>query len=224
MVLVLLPLLIAGPAFFMAVPISTIPLLFLVAGAFTLLGTRAVAGYLLLGAFPTALVGIVAALPRLSTGEPSSTLAVVIGVISFVAYAAGGALASGRPMMRRETVRRPLGSVAPIAEPRARHLLRGGLLTVAFAGSLAIAVVAPLASTMADYEAAWGEAAAEAFVLSAVVGATLAVVVLTLFVGPSLRASRGLRRSRRDVSRRVSTWLVLALFGGGLSAFYFLAR
>lgn len=222
LVLCVLPMLLAEPRSFLSLAWLALPLPALAAGAALLARHQLVAGFLLLGGFPTLLSALVAVLSRLVVQTPFSTIGLLIGALSLIAYGAGAVFAVQRPQALRPTHRRPLGSVAPIDEPRSRTLLRRSMLAVGGAGAIAIGVIAPTFGGAESYRAEWGEAAAEASILVAVVGGALGVVTIALFLGPTLRAQRTPMPTKRQTRRRVIALLMSVAIGVAFWAFYLL--
>jgi len=222
-VLAVLPSLLAEPRSPGHVLWLLLPLPPLAVGALLLSRSQVLAGWALLGGYPTLLAAAVAILPRLVVQSPYSTVGLVLGALSVVAYGAGTVFAVTRPYALRATTRRPLGSVAAIDEPGSRIWARRALLALATTGAVVLAVVVPALGGTASYEEAWGRAAPEAAVLTAVAGGALGTAVLALFIGPSLRAPRTPDPTRRQVRRRVTALLVSVAIGVAFWVFY-LAR
>ena len=220
LVLLAVPLLLAEPRSVGHLVWLGLPLPVLFAGAVSLDRSRALAGWLLLGVYPTLLVAIVAATPQLVLQSAYSTVGLVIGAVSLVAFGAGAAYATTRPASLRPTSRRPLGSVAPIEEPTLRTLGRRLLLGAGVVGAVLVAIVAPALGGAESYGEVWGRAAPEAAVLTAVVGGALGAVTLAMFVGPTLRAPRGREPSRRQRDRRVVALLFSVALGLAFYVFY----
>lgn len=216
-VMLLLPMILASPRSATAILWLVPPLLPLTAGIAALPRSRPLSAWLLLGGFPIAVVAIMAALPALVVDSPFSTPGVALGALCLCAFGAAAALSAGRPRQLRETSTRPLTSVAPTQEHTGRRWVRRAVLFVTTAGAAALAWLAPAVGDRTGYQAAWGDTAREAATLTAVVGGALAVSIVALFVGPSLRASRTRPPSSRRVRRRVG-WLLLSVAIG--AAFY----
>lgn len=219
-VLVVIPMLLAEPRSFAHVAWLLLPLPALLAGALAMPRSRPLASWVLLGGFPTLLVAVVAAMPRLVLQSAYSTVGLLIGALSLVAFGAGAAYATARPEALRPTTRRPLGSVTPIDEPRERSRGRRLLVGAGVIGSMLVALVAPAFGGVESYGEVWGRAAPEAAVLTAVVGGALATVTMAVFVGPTLRAERGRGLSRRQVNRRILALLVSVTLGVAFYVFY----
>lgn len=219
-VLLAVPLWSGQPRATWAILLLLLPLACLAAGLLLLPASRRITAWVLLGAYPTSIASVAAALPQLAVASPYSTPGLLLGTLSLAAFGAGAAFSATRPPALRPTSSRPLGSVAPIEEHAGRRTVRWALLGVTSLGALAIAVVAPAVGDRAGYEAAWGEAADEAAVLTAVIASALSAATLALFVGPTLRASRPRRRSRRRTRRRIGWLLLSAVVGAAFYAFY----
>lgn len=220
LVLLALPTLLAEPRSVAHLLWLLLPLPALVAGVIALERSRTVGAWVLLGGYPTLVVAIVAAMPQLVLQSAYSTVGLVLGASSMVAFGAGAAYATMRPPSLRPTSRRPLGSVTPVDEPRSRRRGRHLLVGAGVLGSVLIAIVAPALGGVEAYGEPWGRAAPEAAVLTAVVGGALGAVTLAIFVGPTLRAPRGRKPSRRQINRRVAALLVSVVIGVAFYVFY----
>ncbi len=218
-----LPALLGGLSSPLAVPFLLIPLIPLGIGVLLVGPARTGARFLLLGAFPATLAGLVAGLPALARQPPSSAAGTALGVLSLLAYGAAAAHAVGKPAGSRPAQLRPLGSVAPVEEHTGRKRLRQVVLAIAASGGALLVVVAPTLGGPGAYQAGWGDAAREASALTAVVGAVLATVVLTLFVGPTLRAARGDAPTWRRVRGRVMALVLTFVVGLAVYVLYALA-
>ena len=221
LVLAVLPMALAEPKAPASMTWLLLPLPALVAGVLTLARSQLIAGYVLLGGFPTLLAALLSVLPRFVVQTPWSTVGLLLGAASLIAYGAAAVFAVSRPHALRATTHRPLGSVAPIEERAALIWSRRAVLSVGAIGAAVLAVVAPVVGGMAAYEEVWGEAAAEASVLAAVVGGALGACVIALFVGPTLRAPRSPAPTRRQVNRRVGALLASVAIGVLFWVFYF---
>lgn len=222
MVLAVLPMWFAEPRAASSVAWLLLPLPALLVGSAMLPRSPTLAAWVLLGGYPVLLAGLVAAVPGLVSQSPYSSAGLALGALSLVAFGAGAAFAATRPARMRPTSRRPLGSVSPIDEPGLRVWMRRLLLGAAGLGALTVAVVAPSLGGTESYEPTWGDAAAEAAVLTAVVGGALGCTALALFVGPTLRAAREAAPSRRQVNRRVAALLFSVSLGVAFYWFYIL--
>lgn len=214
-----LPLFVGGPRELSAIAWLTAPLPFLAAGTALIQRQREIAGWLLLGAFPASLAGVVGGLGKLTLHSPFSTTGLSIGAVSLVAFGAAAALALTRPTRLRTAVWRPLDAVAPLEGPRVRWVGRRLLLAVTGAFALALALIAPEVGDLSGFAAAWGEAAEEAATLNAVMGGALGASLLALIVGPGLRASHR-QVTRRRAGRRAAALIGLAGLALALYAFY----
>ncbi len=222
--LTILPFFVGGPREVTALLWALVPLPFLAVGAALVPWHRQIAAWLLLGAFPTSVAGVVAAMENLTQHSPYGTVGLSIGALGLVAFGAAAAHAVTRPVRVRTATWRPLGTVSPLEEPKVRRWGRRLLVGVTGAGALALALIAPKAGDTAFFVAAWGDAADEAATLSAVVGGALGASLLALIVGPGLRASRRRGVTRRRSRRRVATLLGLAVLALALYVFYALER
>ena len=221
LVLAVLPMMLAELKTGAAVLWSVLPLPALIAGVLVLGRSQLVAAYVLLGGFPTLLAALLAVLPRFVVQTPYSTVGLLLGAASLVAYGAAAVFAVSRPRALRVTTHRPLGSVAPIEEPGLVVWSRRTVLAVGAIGAIVLAVVAPVVGGMSAYEEVWGEAAPEASVLAAVVGGALGTCVIALFVGPALRTPRSPAPTRRQVRSRVTALLFSVAIGVLFWVFYF---
>lgn len=222
LVLLAVPMLLAEPRSAAHLAWLLLPLPPLLAGAAALERARTLATWVLLGGYPTLLVAVVASMPQLVLQSAYSTVGLLIGVSSLVAFGATAAYACTRPPSLRPSTRRPLGSVTPIDEPVPRIRGRRLLLATGVVGSVLVALVAPALGGVESYGETWGRAAPEAAVLTAVVGGALGTVILAMFVGPTLRATRGRRLSRRQIDRRVAALLLSVAIGAAIYVFYVL--
>jgi hypothetical protein len=187
------------------------------AGALLLLGggalavgrrTSLAAGALLVGLPVTLGVGLTsqpeALIERAFGPLPSAVL-----LLSFGAFGALSAQAISPTLVPLQVRCTPINE-APAARPARR--LHDAIVAMSIAGAVVLSAVAPLWGGGAALRAAWGEAAAEAGVLSAVLGSALAVAVLSVFGGAALRPpKRPLVEPDRDA--QLASYLFLALLG-----------
>ncbi len=212
-VLLVLPLALAGALSAFGWFVVAVPLIPLSIGALALGRHGPAADWLLLGVFPTTLAGVVAAMPQLAANEPYSAISLVLGALSFVAYGAMIAVASGRPARLRRAAPTPLGPVPALPDARRRVLVRRLLLSATGSAAVAMGVVIPAFIPRETIEEAWGTSAPEATLLVAVVGGALAATALALFVGPTLRASRARPPRPAQLRLRVIGLLLAAALG-----------
>lgn len=222
--LTVLPLFVGVPRGPTAIFWLAAPLPFLFAGAALVPWHRQMAVWLLLGAFPTSVGGVVAAMANLTEGSPFGPVSLSVGAVSLLVFGASAARATTHPLRVREAVWRPLGTVAPLEEPRVRRWGRRLLVAVTGTGALALALIAPRVGDTAALAGSWGEAADEAATLGAVVGGVLGASLLALIVGPGLRANRRRRVTRRQSRRRVAALVALAIATSALYALHLLER
>jgi hypothetical protein len=181
--------------------LAALPLGLLVAGLASLGPRGALARWILLAGYPPSLAAVVAARPELATREAYDETAMLLAATSLLAYVASAAHGTSKTPAVKPVTTHPLEGKEPVVEPLPRRWLRRGLLTAAALGGLAVAVLAPaLASRRARIDA-WGEAADDGAVLTAVVASIVAAVAIGSIVGPGLRAERH-RRSTSARSRR----------------------
>lgn len=189
------------------------PLALLGAGLFAL-GTQrhATATWILLCAFPAGLAAVLATRPDDWNRRAHDLPALAIEVLSLLAYAASAAVAdvNAAPFLRSRST--PLGSEPWDLVPAPPRILRRALAGLACAGAFAIALVAPTLGGADAIERDWGNAAREGGVLTAVVGASVAVAVVTGFAG-ALRARRADAPRPGDARFRVASALLLAFLG-----------
>ena len=219
LVVVVVPLLVAGPGSLAGPLLAAVPIATLGLGAILLDRHRNATLALWLVAFPTAVATLAAAMSALVVGDPPSTVGIVLGALSMLAYVLAAAERAGRPPALRPSRKRPLGSAAPVREDAHRRRARHTLILGSTAAALALAVVVPAFGLLDTYRRAWGPAAAEAAVLTTVVGGALGSSALALFVGPALRASREPPPTARMRRRRVT--LLLSSVGLGLLFYVF---
>jgi hypothetical protein len=200
------------------------PLVVLAMGAPSIPSQRLFAAWMLLGAFPVLCAFVVAWMPQLTEHPPHGTWSHALGALSLVAFGAGAATAVGRPERVRSSTRRPLGTVAPVEERSERRRGRRVLVAVATTAAFAMALIAPAVGDQSGYVRAWGEASREAATLAAVIGGGLGAALLSLIVGPGLRASRSRAPTARQANRRALTMLGLFAIGLALYVFYVTAR
>ncbi len=212
-VVALLPLLLAGPHGIGSVAIASLPLLVLASGAMTLERLRGMSAVLLLAAFPAVLAAVVAALPRLAQQDPASPLGLVLGALSVLTFGAQAAAAVSRPVQLRATRERPLGAMPPLPRGTRRWWRQRALLALVGSGALAVAVLGPTLGGPASLVNAWGDAAREAALLTAVCGGALGAGAVALVVAPAMRANRSRPPSNRIIGLRV-LGLLLAVAAG----------
>lgn len=94
-----------------------------------------------------------------------------------------------------------------------RDIFQRLLLGVGCLGSLALALVAPIAGSDVRVREAWGPSAAGAQLLATIVGGILSISVLALFIGPNLRADRSPKPTSTELWRRAILFSLAAGFG-----------
>ncbi len=197
---------------------SLIILVALGAGALTLGRTtpsegkkRLVATIALLGLVPATTLGAVLFLERSVAGDSHPPLALALASASLLAYLAVTASVLARPAERSDVRHRDMKALSEDPEGFARRWRRRLVLTIAGAGALTLALVAPFAGGDAALFRAWGDAADAAGTLAAAVGGALGVLVLAAFIGPGLRRQRPppVRRQRW----RVAMFTLVAVSG-----------
>ena len=218
---VLLPLSLAGPDGWFPPIATTASLLPLGLGAWALRDFRSVAPWLLLAAYPATLAAFVALLPRMTAGEPEDGFAQGIAALAVVVYGAIAAAAASRPAAIRTSTHRALGTVQPVRQSPRRRTLRRALLGGGGILAFAVAVAAPTWGGREGLRRAWGEAATEAGVLTAVIAGAVATIAVAAFLGPATRASRKPPPSRRQRQVRIALFFGVAALG---SLVYWIVR
>lgn len=173
---------------------------------------------LLATAYPLSLgVAMVAGSSPLLALEAPSPLSVFAGAFALlvsVAVSLDASRRSGRSAGQAASSPRPQPSGAePIAEAGLGRRLRCALFALSALGVWGLVAVVPGTYRPHELERAWGEAAADGAVLSAVVAGLLGVVAMAALIGPGLRARRRKEHAR---PRRAALYLLLALIAGAL--------
>ncbi len=133
-------------------------------------------------------------------------------------------LSVARPRATRRTTRQPLAALPdPVPGAAKRTAARWLLLGVGAIGALALVAIAPAIGGRAAAERAWGDAAAEGALLAAVAGSALGTLVLSVFIGPALRATRP-RMTPKPSMRRVLLALLVVASGAVAYVLYQNAR
>ncbi len=158
------------------------------------LGLRAMArknpaslGLLAVGA-PVLMVTAVAARSDPSLDDRYGTATTILAALSMLAYVVATADALGRPALLRATRETKLALTAR-ARPSARGL-RALVLGTTSTVALLLTIVLPALGSHRSALDAWGDAADEGRVLTAILGGTIACISTAAIVGPSLRAAR----------------------------------
>ena len=213
-----------GPLGWARASTLAVPLAVLAAGTLALRRLSAGAMWLLLAGFPAAVAAVMAARPDLRALDAYPPLGLALGAVSLAAFGGAAAFAIGRPRETRRTTRQPLASPpSPLPGAARRTLARRLLLGVATAGALALVAVAPALGGRTEAARAWNDAAEQGALLASVVGSALATIVLGVFVGPALRASRA-RTEPRSSARRVVLAMLVVASGAVAYALYVNAR
>ena len=145
---------------------------------------------LLLAVFPATLAIALALRRDLAAQGALDGVGLMAAAASSLAYAAYAARLSARPEHLRVTRVQPLPLAARLDEPAERRWLRRGVLATTACGAFLVAVLAPALGDRSELVERWGEAADEATVLAAVLGASASVLAIAAIVGPALRANR----------------------------------
>lgn len=181
--------------------------------------TTAKADWLLLMGFPCS-VGICMLLqPEAANRHAFGALALAVAVASLLAYGAACLVALGRPranlMSRAAAIVPQPWDIPPAPAPR----LQLPIVVIGTLGALCIGMWAPRFSAPSVVKNHWGEAAQEGALLTSVVGAALAVVVLAVFVGGGIRTARSAEPG--PTRARFAMLITLALI---LSAMHWITR
>jgi|GEM_PF-3270203 len=189
------------------------PLVVLAAGTLALRRLHESAMWLLIAVFPAVVAAVIAGRPELSGLDAFPPIGLALGAVSLAAFGGAAAAAVARPRATRQTTRQPLAA-PPDPPPGAakRAIARWLLLGAGALGALALVAIAPVLGGRSGAERAWGDAAAEGALLAVVAGSALGTVVLSVFIGPALRASRP-RTTPKPSLRRVLLALVVVASG-----------
>ena len=186
------------------------PLLVLAAGTYALVRSSPGAMWLLIGVFPPALVAVMATRPELRGLDAYPPLGLALGALSLVAFGGSAAAAVTRPRATRLTTRQALASPPePVPGAAKRMVARRLLLGVGALGALALVAIAPALGGRPALERAWGDSASEGALLASVAGSALATLVLSVFIGPALRADRPRTAPRSSLRRALLALLVV---------------
>jgi hypothetical protein len=173
-------------------------------------GRRALGAWFGLCAFPVSAIAIVA----WRTSWPGSSahwLELALQALSLLAFGASVATrAEAAPLLAgRETA---LDAGGSDVEPARTRRLRVASTALACLGAFALAVLAPTIGAPDIFVRAWGEAARDAAVLTAVVGASVAVAWVAGF-SDALRSDHRPAVAPGDRAVRVVAFLALAALG-----------
>lgn len=169
------------------------------------------APWLLLVAYPLACALVVGVMPSLVTGVSHPPVALLVGALSVLAYGAVVGQAVTRPRFS-EVEAKPLDGVGGEDGGRRRSWVRRAMLVTTGLGSLILATLAPTLGGDRALRNAWGGAALEAGVLTAIVGGALGTIALVAFVGPATRKRRRPPSPQRS-RNRVFMLLVVVVVG-----------
>jgi len=160
---------------------------------------------------PVLLVAAVGGRSDAALSDRFGTLTMILAAFSSLAYVVAVADALGRPALLRETKETKLALAARVrpSSKGLRALVLGTTSTIA----LLLTIVLPALGTHASASAAWGEAADEGRVLTAIVGAAIACITTAWIVGPTLRAERAAPTRRGEGTLTVTLSLVVAATG-----------
>jgi hypothetical protein len=197
-----------------------LPLVALVLGLRALARSdRAALGLLAVGV-PVLLVTGVAARADPALGERYGTVTMILAAFSTLAYVIATADVLGRPPKLHTTKesKLALGTRARPAARGLRALVLGTTSTVA----MLLAVVLPALGSHQSAMEAWGPAADEGRVLTAIVGGAIACITTAAIVGPALRAPRS--GAVRPGERTLPVTLSLVVAATGAIAYAILTR
>lgn len=166
----------------------SLPLVALALGLRALARENGAALGLLAVGVPVLLATAVAARTDPMLGEHYTTATTILAAFSTLAYVIATADALGRPARLRPTKESKL-ALATRVRPAARGL-RALVLGTTSTVALVLTVVLPELGSHESAIEAWGEAADEGRVLTALVGGAVACIVTAVIVGPALRAPR----------------------------------
>ncbi len=168
--------------------------------------------FLLLCAHPAALGAAMVARPEGVNQQMYGPLALGLLWLSLCAYGASAATAcaSRGPSLRAAHV--PLGKEPWDSAPAERPCSPRAFVGLCCAGAAALCLLAPAMGGLPALEQAWGEAALDGGVLTAVVGAALAVATVGVYMADGLRSATS-SEPRTDGGVRVASLLFLALLG-----------
>ncbi|MEY4580562.1 MAG: hypothetical protein RL701_5265 [Pseudomonadota bacterium] len=142
-----------------------------------------------------------------------SALSITLAAVALLAYGAAALQACRAPLpilpSRSHARRTELPKAAD--SQRVIKWLASGVLIV---GALAIALIAPLSSSYAQLQAAWGEAADAGAVLTAVVAGAIAMTVVAVELAPLLRSQGAPRMPANKRNKRIAVMLLLTMLGG----------
>lgn len=187
------------------------PLLLLVAGASMRSRSRLSTAFSLFG-FPVAIGIGIAFLPRWTAGDPYSTPGIVLGALSFLAYAAAASAAATDGAPRIPIAVHPV-TMGPVPTSWGRRWIQPTVVLVLAAGGFVLTTVGPRVADGEAFVRTWGDGAPEASTFVAVTSVMLAVSILTLVLAPAMRRS-SLRAPKRRTTLRVLALLWAALLGG----------
>jgi hypothetical protein len=157
--------------------------------------------WLLIAVYPAVVAAVIAGRPELSGLDAFPPVGLALGAVSLAAFGGAAAAAVARPRATRQTTRQPLAA-PPEPPPGAakRAIARWLLLGAGAIGALVLVAIAPVLG---------GRTAV-------VAGSALGTIVLSVFIGPALRASRARTTPRRS-ARRVL--LALVVVASGIAAY-----
>jgi hypothetical protein len=172
-------------------------------------GKLVIARWVLCAAVPAAMGGAIALRPALVELEAYGTIGLALGAASLLAYLAAAAHAVSADRELKEAIAQPLVGKEPVVEPLARRWLRRLMLGSAAVGAFALTVIAPSLPSQREREAAWGDAADDAAVLTAVVASLVTAIALAALIGPGLRAVRPTRDEPARRRRRLAAAMLI---------------
>lgn len=174
---------------------------------------RRIAAYLLLGAFPVALVAGVALRPEALNAQAYDATALVLAMGSFLAFGASAAVACADLPKTLPVRTFPLSDAPTLASPTRSTWLRTALVTIVASGAAAIAILAPTQGGLAALERDWEGAALEGGLLAAVVGTAVAVALVAVFLPSAWRRPSAPLDTFAERAPRIVAFLLAALLG-----------
>jgi hypothetical protein len=165
-----------------------------------------------LAVYPAALAASVALAPAERSAQHLGPLSLDLLFLSLCAYGASAARACAEPASELAASQHALGNEPWDAPEPERRLLQRAIAALCACGAVAVAIVAPALGGPQALQDAWGDAAAQGGVLTAVVGAALGVTVIGVFLGSGLRSDRA-EPAHPDAPLRTAWFLFLALLG-----------
>lgn len=213
-VAVLVPAIHAGSLGLVGTLVASLPLVVLAAGVMQLRADPGRARWALLFGVPAALGAVLAWNGQLATRDAYGTIGLALAAASLLAFTGAAARAVSRDRVGKRAESQPLAGKEPVAEPRARRIVRRLLLATTALFTFAMTVLAPTLAGRRERVRIWGDGADDATVLSAVVATLIAALALGTVIGPALRASRTRRDHPTRARRRIAAAMLIATCAG----------